>query len=72
MIAPPSLAPLVGPDGRMSREWLQFFTSLAKQAGSWQPESLADSSAANNTIYYSTTGSKLSYKDSGGTVHALY
>lgn len=34
--------------------------------------SLADSAAANNTLYYSTTGSKLAFKDPGGTVHYLY
>jgi len=37
-----------------------------------QPASLADASASNNTIYYSTTASKLVYKDSGGTVNNLY
>lgn len=36
------------------------------------PTSLADASAPNNSIYYSTTSSKLAYKDSGGTVHDLY
>lgn len=36
------------------------------------PVSLADSAAANGTIYYSTTQSKLVYKDSVGVVHALY
>lgn len=36
------------------------------------PGSLADASAANGTIYYSTDAAKLVYKDSGGTVHALY
>lgn len=40
--------------------------------GSITPTSLADSSASNNTIYYSTTASKLVYKDSGGTVNNLY
>lgn len=40
--------------------------------GAWQPASMADASAANNTVYYSTTASKLVYKDSGGVVNALY
>jgi hypothetical protein len=40
--------------------------------GSISPVSLADSSAPNNSIYYSTTQSKLVYKDSGGTVNNLY
>jgi hypothetical protein len=33
---------------------------------------LADGSAPVDTEYYSTTQSKLCYKDSGGTVHPLY
>jgi hypothetical protein len=37
-----------------------------------QPPSLADVDAADNTLYYSTTASKLVYKDSGGAVNALY
>jgi hypothetical protein len=40
--------------------------------GSVTPASLADTSAANNTIYYSTTASKLVFKDSAGTVNVLY
>ena len=40
--------------------------------GAWQPPSLADSSANNNSIYFSTTQSRLVYKDSGGTVNNLY
>ena len=34
--------------------------------------SLADGSAANNSLYYSTTQSKLVFKDAGGTVNVLY
>lgn len=40
--------------------------------GTIAPVSMADSSAANNSIYYSTTQSKLVYKDSSGTVNNLY
>ena len=36
------------------------------------PVSYTNSAAPNNTIFYSTTDSKLSYKDPGGTVHGLY
>lgn len=36
------------------------------------PASYANGSAPNNCIFYSTTDSKLSYKDPGGTVHNLY
>jgi hypothetical protein len=34
--------------------------------------SLADADAPNSTLYYSTTASKLVYKDSGGTVRQLW
>ena len=34
--------------------------------------SSANADAANNSLYYSTDSSKLVYKDSGGTVYALY
>lgn len=37
-----------------------------------EPASMADASAPNNSIYYSTTANKLVYKDSGGTVNNLY
>jgi hypothetical protein len=42
--------------------------------GTIQPASLADSKTgiANNSIYYSTTSSKLVYKDPSGTVNVLY
>jgi hypothetical protein len=40
--------------------------------GTVSPAWLADASAPIDTIYFSTTGSKLSYKTSGGVVQALY
>lgn len=46
--------------------------SAVRKDGSWQPPSMADSAAANNSVYFSTTQSKLVYKDSGGTVNNLY
>jgi hypothetical protein len=46
--------------------------SAVKSDGSIQPASLADSAATNNSIYYSTTASKLVYKDAAGTVNNLY
>jgi hypothetical protein len=46
--------------------------SAIKPDGSIQPASLADSAATNNSIYYSTTASKLVYKDAAGTVNNLY
>jgi len=35
-------------------------------------QGFADASAPNSTLYYSTTASKLVWKDSGGVVRALY
>lgn len=46
--------------------------SAVAKNGAFKPPSLADASAENNTIYYSTTASKLVYKDGGGVVNALY
>lgn len=45
---------------------------VSKFDGAICPPSLADASAPNNSIYYSTDASKLVYKDSGGTVNNLY
>lgn len=45
---------------------------IISQSGFYRPISSADSSAPNNAIYYSTTQSKLVYKDSGGTINSLY
>lgn len=38
----------------------------------WIPPSIVDSSAPNNSVYYSTTQAKLVYKNSAGTVNVLY
>ena len=51
---------------------LEKLESESISDGFFLPTSSADVDAPNNSIYYSITGSKLSYKDSGGTVHALY
>jgi len=40
--------------------------------GSWSPPHIADASAANDSVYYSTDAAKLVYKDPGGTVRNLY
>lgn len=37
-----------------------------------RPGSMADASAPNDSVYYSTTLSKLAYRDSSGVSHALY
>lgn len=40
--------------------------------GTIVPVSMADASAPNNSIYYSTTAGKLVYKDAAGNVNSLY
>jgi len=40
--------------------------------GAWHPPTVADASADNNSVYYSSDQSKLVYKDPSGTVNALY
>jgi hypothetical protein len=46
--------------------------SAVMKSGAFQPPTLADGDAENNTIYYSTDQSCLVYKDSGGSVNNLY
>ena len=43
---------------------------LSKADGSYQPASLTDSNTTNSSLYYSTTLSRLAYKDSSGNVFA--
>lgn len=38
----------------------------------WQPPLLSDAKAPNNSVYFSTTASKLVYKSSNGTIFNLY
>lgn len=45
---------------------------VSKFDGVIRPASMANASAPNDSIYYSTDASKLVYKDSGGTVNNLY
>jgi len=42
------------------------------KTGYVHPISSTDADAPVNTIYFSSTGSKLVYKDAAGVVHALY
>ena len=52
--------------GRSSYMWANIFGMY------YRPGSSTDAAAPNNSIYYSTTQSKLAYKDSGGSVNTLY
>lgn len=46
--------------------------TLIRADGSLSPAALSDAAAQNNSIYYSTTLSKLVYKDTGGVVRTFY
>lgn len=52
--------------------WGGLTVATLDSHGAWQPPSLADGTASNNSIYFSTTASKLVYKDAAGSTHALY
>jgi hypothetical protein len=73
-----SAVPLVAKAGNASaniQEWQSTTgTALTKvdAKGGIVPASMADASAANGTLYFSTTANKLVYKDAGGVVNALY
>lgn len=43
-----------------------------EQLGLFHPDTLADAAAPVNTVYFSSTQSKLVYKDAGSVVHALH
>jgi hypothetical protein len=53
-------------------ELLEKLEAQSIQGGYFLPVSSTDAAAPNNSIYYSTTQTKLVYKDSGGVVHNLY
>ena len=57
-------------------QWWQAFKSWigawSNADGSIGAIKMLDGIAPNNSIYFSLTSNKLAYKDSAGTVHALY
>ena len=54
------------------RAFDESVVASVRSNGAIQPASLADIDAANDSIYFSTTQSKLVYKDSSWTVNDLY
>jgi hypothetical protein len=77
-----SLTRLVVPVGAVSVEKFVPYTGAVADLvyggatlrldGSFAPASMSNSSAVNNSIYFSTDSNTLVYKDSGGVVHDLY
>ena len=53
-------------------ELLRKICNEALTGGTIRPDSMADTDAENNLIYYSTTQSKLVYKTSAGVVKDLH
>jgi cyclophilin family peptidyl-prolyl cis-trans isomerase len=51
---------------------LTYFSTKVRDDGTIALVSMANGSAPNNSLFFSTTGSKAAYKDSGGTVNYLY
>jgi hypothetical protein len=61
------------PQGKLITFAAQIPTNLVINGlTAWQPPMMADSVAIANSVYFSTTNNKLSYKDSSNAVHALY
>lgn len=63
---------IIDSDGGAGSGSCKINTLEVRNDGTIKPVQLADASAPNDSIYYSTTQSKLVYKDSGGTVNNLY
>lgn len=51
---------------------IDYFVEYFGTGGTFVPETIADADANNNTVYYSSTASKLVYKDASGVVNNLY
>ena len=72
------VSPLDSPDQRteaalrsLRREIAPAIKGVGRD-GAFSPVSMTDAEAINGTLYFSTTASKLVYKDSSGAVHDLY
>lgn len=51
---------------------LTYFSTKVRDDGTYSLVSMTNAAAPNNSLFFSTTGSKAAYKDSGGTVNYLY
>lgn len=70
--------PVATENGRAGQRWVRWFDSIVRilgiirTDGTIAPVELADADAPNNSIYNSSTQSKLVYKDGAGNVNDLY
>lgn len=72
MIPPvPFRSPLAA-ENHLTIDWIRWLTGLRDAANGVQVPSKSDADAQPLEVYYSLTGSKLSFKDPSGVVHALY
>ncbi len=55
----------------LAQDFTSWVSALIWPDNSFKLPSLADSAANNNSLYYSTTVSKVVWKDSAGVVHNL-
>lgn len=53
--------------GNLNQTLIKYLPNTA-----YTPFQQTDASASSNSLYYSTTTSKLTYKDPSGTTHTLY
>lgn len=60
------------PNGNLVTFSAQIPNAVVNNSGVWQPPQMSDAKAPNGTIYYSTTASKLVFKDYSDVVHNLY
>ncbi len=55
----------------LSQDLLKWVNGIFNADNSIKLQSLADTAANNNSVYYSTTAGKVVWKDSVGVVHNL-
>ncbi len=46
--------------------------AVINNVNAWQPPSISDANAPNNSVYFSTDAGVLAYKSADGTIHNLY
>lgn len=72
---PPIFNGTVPPSGffeKLTTSLYQLWFAMGGQGKGIFPPTLTDALAEKGTLYYSSTASKLVFKDSAGVVHALY
>lgn len=55
-----------------TQDFPSYMARVFNQDNSLKPAHLSDAEAQADSVYYSTTASKVCYKDSSGVIHNLY